>query len=106
MIRRWLAALISHLSVLASGNVRISVLLLLVLEASALGVAYTTHRSRALFAELAGLRDDSEVLRSTWTQLLLEESTLGSFQRVMEVARTRLDMRPPTPHDMVILPRQ
>ena len=80
------------------------VLVLLVLvEISAMGVVYSTFRSRALFAELEKMRDNAAEMQVTWSQLLLEQSTLASYVRVTEVARVQLNMRVPDPASVVML---
>ncbi len=102
-LKYWFASLISHVSVLVSPNVMMIMVLLGVVEICALSVVYTTYRNRVLFAELENLRDSAEDMQSTWTQLLLEQSTLASFQRVTEVAEHRLQMNIPDPRSVVVL---
>lgn len=101
--QRWFAAVISHASVMVSPNVMVMMILLLLIETCALSVIYTTYRNRVLFAELENLRDEAENMQSTWTQLLLEQSTLASFQRVTEVAEHHLQMTIPDPRGIVVL---
>lgn len=102
-INRWFASLISHASVLVSPNVLAVMILLVMVELCALSVVYTTYKNRVLFAELENLRDGAEDMQSTWTQLLLEQSTLASFQRVEEVAKRHLHMTIPDPRTVVVL---
>lgn len=102
-LKHWFASLISHASVLVSPNVMAVMVLLVMVELCALSVVYTTYRNRVLFAELETLRNGAEDMQSTWTQLLLEQSTLASFQRVEEVAEQHLHMKIPDPRTVVVL---
>ena len=106
LLQRWFASLISHGRVLVSPNVLAVMVLLVIVELCAMSVVYTTYRNRVLFAELETLRDQAEELQSSWTQLLLEQSTLASFQRVSEVAGKHLGMTIPDPHATVVLRQQ
>jgi len=102
-LKHWFASLISHVSILVSPNVMVIIILLVMVELCALSVVYTTYKNRVLFAELEKLRTDSEEMQSTWTQLLLEQSTLASFQRVEDVAKRHLHMTIPDPRTVVVL---
>lgn len=102
-LKRWFASLISHASVLVSPNVMAVIILLVMVELCALSVVYTTYKNRVLFAELENLRNGAEDMQSTWTQLLLEQSTLASFQRVEDVAKRHLHMTIPDPRTIVVL---
>ncbi len=70
---------------------------------SALAVVYAKHKSRALFAELQGLRQAQDQMDVEWSQLLLEQSTWATHGRVESVARNRLDMQLPEPGQVVII---
>lgn len=102
-LKYWFASLISHASVLVSPNVMVITILLVMVELCALSVVYTTYKNRVLFAELENLRNGAEDMQSVWTQLLLEQSTLASFQRVEDVAKHHLQMMIPDPHTVVVL---
>lgn len=106
ILQRWFASLISHASVLVSPNVMAVILLLVIVELCALSIVYTTYKNRVLFAELENLRNSAEDMQSGWTQLLLEQSTLASFQRVEEVAKNHLQMTIPDPRTVVVLRQQ
>jgi len=105
-LKHWFASLISHASVLVSPNVLAVIILLVMVELCALSVVYTTYQNRVLFAELENLRSGAEDMQSTWTQLLLEQSTLASFQRVEQVAKQHLQMTIPDPRTVVVLRQQ
>lgn len=93
----------AHLAVVVSRNVLLVFVLLVMVEACALGVIYTTYKNRALFSQLEKMRDDAEEMQVVWHQLLLEQSTLASFNRVAEIAHTNLNMNIPDPHAVVVL---
>ena len=70
---------------------------------SALGVVYTEHENRKLFAELQALQNKQDHMDVEWGRLQLEQSTWATHGRVEEVARTRLGMLLPAPEDIVIV---
>ena len=73
------------------GLVVTSMLLLLVLL-SALGVVYSSHLSRQLFAEQAQLLEKNDQVQLEWAQLLLEQSAWSSPNRIERVAIDQLGM--------------
>jgi len=78
-----------------------AVALLVVL--SAISVIYSTYQTRKLVAEfqqLQNMRNDMEV---EWGQLLLEQSTWGSFNRVERLASKQLKMIVPEPNKIVMV---
>ena len=101
--KKWFSSFRAHASLVMSSNVFVVLLLLVVAEASAVAVIYTTYKNRALFSSLEKMRDDAEEMQVDWHQLLLEQSTLASFSRVSEVAKTHLKMSIPNPHAVVVL---
>jgi cell division protein FtsL len=70
---------------------------------SALSVSFVSQKNRHLFTQLELLRKDSAELHSRWTRLLLERSTLGSNVRIENIARNKLQLKPATPQDTVII---
>ena len=97
------AGLRAHLAVVVSRNVLVVFVLLVVVESCALAVIYTTYKNRALFSQLEKMRDDAEEMQVVWHQLLLEQSTLASFNRVADIAHKNLNMNIPDPHAVVVL---
>ena len=82
----------------------IHVLLLAVLVvASAIGVAYSTHQTRKLVADFQLLKTQQYAMQVEWGQLLLEQSTWGSFNRVEQLASKRLGMRVPEPGQIIMV---
>lgn len=63
--------------------------------ASALGVVYSQHRSRALFIEMQQLEATQAELDTEWGRLELEQSTWATHGRIERLAREKLNMRLP-----------
>lgn len=82
--------------------VLVAVLLVLVVG-SALGVIYSSYKSRQLFAELQTLNRESIHLEEEWGRLLLEQSTWASHSRIERVARSELKMVVPEAGDIVVV---
>ena len=74
---------------------RISLILLLVLTACALGLVTSQHKARKLFAELEREQERAKQLDVEWGQLQLEQSTWAMHARVEKIARERLRMSVP-----------
>jgi len=101
--KKWFSGLRAHAALVMSRNVFIVLVMLMLVEASAVAVIYTTYKNRALFSDLEKMRDSAQEMQVEWHQLLLEQSTLASFNRVAEVAQTNLKMNVPDPHAIVVL---
>jgi cell division protein FtsL len=82
---------------------RLSLLLLVVLAACALGLVSSQHYARKLFAELEREQARTAELEVEHGQLQLEASTWARHARVERLARERLQMRPPEAKRMQIL---
>lgn len=70
-------------------------MLLMLTVMSAIGVVYSSHLSRQLFAEQAILLEKNDQLQLEWAQLLLEQSAWSSPNRIESVAREQLGMQVP-----------
>ena len=70
---------------------------------SAFGVIYSTFQTRKLIAEFQYLQNQRNELQTEWGQLLLEQSTWGSFNRVERLAGTKLKMHVPDPQQVVMI---
>lgn len=79
------------------------VVVALCVVATALGVAYTKHRSREMFVQLQTLKAQRDALNVEWGKLMLEQSTWATPPRVEQVAREHLDMRVPSSDEIVIV---
>ncbi len=102
-MKQSLARLKAVVVTLVSRDAFMLLVLLGVLQLSAVGVVYSTYQSRQLFSQLEQMRDSSEEMQVVWRQLLLEQSTLASFSRVVDVASSELAMTVPDPEQIVIL---
>lgn len=80
----------------------VGILILLVVIA-ALGVIYSTFQTRKLVAEFQHLQNVRNQLQVERGQLLLEQSTWGSFNRVEQLAGKKLKMHVPDPEHIVMV---
>jgi cell division protein FtsL len=76
---------------------RVTLLLLAVLVACALGLVTSQHKARKLFAELEAAQERSRALEVEYGQLQLEASTWSTHSRIERIASQRLRMRHPDP---------
>lgn len=81
----------------------ISLLLVLLMVASAVGVIYSSHLSRQLFSELKVLQKERDQYEREWTQLLLEQSAWSAHSRIEKVASTELRMQVPAMSEVVMI---
>ncbi|ASK34867.1 cell division protein FtsL [Alcanivorax sp. N3-2A] len=79
------------------------VVLLALVVASALGVAYSVHEARRLTDRSQQLQRQQAQLETRWGQLLLEHSTWGSYARVERLAREELGMKLPVTDERVMI---
>lgn len=78
------------------GRVTLLCALFAMVLASALGVVYNKHQSRALFIELQALQARRDELGFDWGRLQLEQSTWAAHGRIETIATERLHMRSPS----------
>lgn len=71
--------------------------LVVVIVCSALAVTYSAFQYRLLFNQQQILITQWDDFQVEWGQLLLEQSALGTNNRVEQVARKQLDMMTPQP---------
>ncbi len=62
---------------------------------SALSVVETRHESRKLFVELQNMEKQRDLMAVEWGRLQLEQATWGTYSRIEEVAREKLEMELP-----------
>ena len=67
------------------------------LIACGLTLVNARYQSRHLFIELERLQQQSRQLDIDWSQLQLDQSTLGKNERIEQIARTELNMAPLSP---------
>jgi cell division protein FtsL len=82
---------------------RLTLCLLVLLSAAALGLVTSQHHARKLFAELEREQARAQALEVEYGQLQLEQSTWAMHARVERLARERLRMGPPEPKRMQVL---
>lgn len=70
---------------------------------SALGVVFSSFEARRLVAQHQQLLGAKNGMQVEWGQLLLEQSTWGSYNRVEQLAGDRLQMRVPSPSEIVMV---
>ena len=78
-------------------------MLLLLVVMSAIGVVYSSHLSRQLFAEQAILLERNDQMQLEWAQLLLEQSAWSSPSRVEAVAHDKLGMEVPKTEEIQLI---
>jgi len=82
---------------------RLSLLLLAVLTACALGLVTSQHQARRLFGELEQEQERSQQLGVEYGQLQLEASTWAVHARVERIASRQLHMRVPEANRLQIV---
>ena len=76
---------------------KLNVILTALLVASALSLVNARYQARHLFIELDRYQQQARQLDIDWSQLQLDQSTLGKNERIEQIARKDLDMTPLTP---------
>ena len=76
---------------------KINLVLAAVLVMCALSLVNAQYQARNLFFALGKLETQAHQLDNDWTQLQLDQSTLGKNARIEQIARTELNMAPLTP---------
>jgi len=89
---------------LCQKNVMITLALVALLVASAVGVVATTHLNRDLFNTLSGLHAERDDYQREWSQLLLEQSALSAHSRIERRASDELNMIVPGEQHIVLVP--
>jgi len=70
---------------------------------SSVGVIFCSYDTRRLVASHQRLQQENNALQVEWGQLLLEQSTWGSYNRVERLAGSKLKMRVPAPNEVVMV---
>jgi cell division protein FtsL len=76
---------------------RVNVILTIALVLCGLSLVNSQYQARSLFIELERAQATARQLDIEWTQLQLDQSTLGKHERIEVHARRDLDMMPVTP---------
>jgi cell division protein FtsL len=78
-------------------------LLLILIFFSALGLIYTRHQNHLTFMQIQTLSQQNDELNEQWRQLRLEHSTLTQQPRIEKLAKQKLNMHIPQPHETMII---
>lgn len=89
---------------LCQTHVAITLVLALVLIASAIGVVASAHENRRLFNTLSELHAQRDDYQRVWSQLLLEQSALSAHSRIERRAGDQLGMIVPGKNNIVLVP--
>ena len=84
-------------------NMMLLSVVILLLVISALGVIYSSYKSRQLFSQLQQHGRETLRLEEQWGRLLLEQSTWASHERIEGLAKSKLNMLAPTPDAMILV---
>lgn len=76
---------------------KLNVVLTALLVLSALSLVNARYQARHLFIDLERLTQQARQLDIDWSQLQLDQSTLGKNERIEQIARENLDMTVLTP---------
>lgn len=60
-------------------------------------------QSRVLFAELEELNREQDRLEVDWGRLRIEQGAYATHARIEEIARDRLELAVPQPHQLVVV---
>jgi cell division protein FtsL len=75
---------------------KINIVLTMLLVGCALSLVNAQYQSRHLFIELERAQAQSRLLDIAWSQLQVDQSTLGKHERIEAIARRDLNMTPLT----------
>lgn len=78
-------------------------LLVLLLFFSSVALVLVRFDNRQLFTEVQRLEQQGDELQVEWQQLQLEQSVWAEPVRIETLAREKLHMYPPSPHDIILL---
>ncbi|MBT8143205.1 MAG: cell division protein FtsL [Gammaproteobacteria bacterium] len=70
---------------------------------AAIAVVDSRHQARKLFAELQQLQKERDELDIDWGRLRLEQSTYATYGLIETTAREELQMKVPSPEEIVIV---
>ena len=74
-----------------------NIFLTAILVGCALLLVNSQYRARNLFIELERAQQKTRQLEIEWSQLKVDQSTLGKNERIEQIARSSLNMSPLTP---------
>ena len=77
---------------------KLNIVLTALLVACGLAAVNAQYRARHLFVDLERAHAQARQLDTEWSQLQLDQSTLGKHARIEEIARRELNMTQLTPN--------
>ena len=77
---------------------KLNIVLTALLVACGLSAVNAQYQARHLFVDLERAHSQARHLDTEWSQLQLDQSTLGKHARIEEIARRELNMTPLTPN--------
>lgn len=80
-----------------------SMVLMLLVMASAIACIYAKHESRKQFTELQRLIEERDRMEVDWGRLQIEQGTWSTYARVEQVAREKMNMRLPRAEQINLL---
>lgn len=81
----------------------VTIILLVVVIASAIGVVYTKHINRKYYSELQKLQLLRDQMNIEWGQWQLERSTFATSSEIERSARERLQMKQPEKNELEVI---
>ena len=85
---------------------RLNLLLVMIVVLCALGTVAANHRARKLVTAIERAQTHMRDLDVEWGQLQLEQSTWASHARIESIAHDKLQMRLPTPRQIISVDAQ
>jgi cell division protein FtsL len=98
-----LSSLITFIRPEFSRGQLLAALIIVTLVSSSVATAYSVHKYRVYLNDLQRLQTDRDNLETEWGQLLLEQNSWGAYGRVGKVATEQLQMRSPTPQEIIMV---
>lgn len=80
-----------------------AMIIIVMLVASAVAVAYSVHKSRAYMNAWQMAQAERDRLETEWGQLLLEQHAWGAYGRIGKIATEQLQMRNPPPAEIIMV---
>jgi len=82
-----------------------SLLIFVLILITAYSVITIRHENRLIFAHLQELEKKKNQLQAEWGRLMLEKATWSMHYNIVDDAKDRLNMKTPTPDDIITIHR-
>ena len=80
-----------------------SIVLGLTVVASGVWLVTVKMKARVLFAELEELNREQDRLEMDWGRLRIEQGAYATHPRIEEIARAKLKLAAPAPHQVIVV---